>query len=346
MKILGREISNKKKPFIIAEISANHNNSTTRTFKLIKEAKKVGADAIKLQTYDADSMTLNSNNKYFKITDKKSLCYKKNLYNLYKKAALPYSWYKDIFKEAKKNNIICFSTPFDEKAVDFLDSFNVPAYKIASFENNHTPLLVKVIKKNKPVIISLGATTKKEINFLYTFLKKKKFNNFALLQCTSSYPAKIQDSNIKTIFDLRRNYKVEIGLSDHTPGIGAAIAAISYGATIIEKHFTLDKNAGGFDDIFSMDPDEFKLLVDETKNAWLSLGKVCYSLSKDEKRHKMFKRSIFVSRDIKKNEIFTKDNIKVVRPSNGLSPSYYNDVLGKKSKISLKFGTPLKKKHY
>ena len=176
MKILGREISIKKKPFIIAEISANHNNSIARTFKLIKEAKKVGADAIKLQTYEADSMTLNSNNKYFKITDKKSLWYKKSLYNLYKKAALPYSWYKDIFKEAKKNNIICFSTPFDEKAVDYLGSFNVPAFKIASFENNHIPLLEKVIKTKKPMIISLGATTKKEINFLYSFLKKKNFN--------------------------------------------------------------------------------------------------------------------------------------------------------------------------
>jgi pseudaminic acid synthase len=346
MKIQGRKISKKNPPFIIAEISANHNNSITRTFKLIKEAKKVGAHAIKLQTYDADSMTLNSNNKYFKITDKKSLWHKKNLYDLYKKAALPYSWYKDIFKEAKKNNIICFSTPFDEKAVDYLNSFDVPAYKVASFENNHIPLLEKVIKKKKPIIISLGATTKKEINIIYNFLLKKKFYNFALLQCTSSYPAKIEDSNIKTILDLRKNYKVEIGLSDHTPGIGAAVAAISYGATIIEKHFTLDKNAGGFDDIFSMDPNEFKSLVIETNNAWLSLGKVSYSLSKDEQRHKMFKRSIFVSKDIKKNEIFTKDNLKIVRPSNGLDPIYYKNVLGKKSKSSLKFGTPLKKKHF
>lgn len=346
MKIQGREISKKKQPFIIAEISANHNNSITRTLKLIKEAKKVGAHAVKLQTYDADSMTLNCNNNHFKIRDKKSLWNKKNLYNLYKKAALPYSWYKDIFKEAKKNNIICFSTPFDEKAVDYLESFNVPAYKIASFENNHIPLLEKVIKKKKPVIISLGATTKQEINYLYNFLTKKNFYKFAFLQCTSSYPAKIQDSNIKTILDLRKTYKIEIGLSDHTPGIGAAVAAVSYGATLIEKHFTLDKNAGGFDDIFSMDPDEFRLLVKETNNAWLSLGKISYNLSKDEKRHKMFKRSIFVSRDIKKNEVFTKKNIKIVRPSIGLDPVYYKDVLGKKSKISLKFGTPLKKKHY
>ena len=346
MKIFGREITTKKQPFIIAEISANHNNSMTRTLKIIREAKKVGAYAIKLQTYDANSMTLNSNNKFFLIKDKKSLWYKKNLYDLYKKAALPYSWYKEIFAEAKKNNIICFSTPFDENSVDYLDSFNVPAYKIASFENNHTPLLEKVIKKKKPLIISLGATTKKEINHLYNFLIKKKFYNFAFLQCSSAYPARIEDSNIKTIIDLKKKYKVEIGLSDHTPGIGAAVAAISYGASIIEKHFTLDKNAGGFDDIFSMDPNEFRLLVSETKNAWLSLGKISYSLSKDEKRHKMFKRSIFVSKDIKKNENFTKDNLKIVRPSYGLDPIYFKTVIGKKCKQNLKFGTPLQKKHY
>ena len=346
MKIRGRQINTKNQPFIIAEISANHNNSIKRTFKLIKEAKKVGAHAIKLQTYDADSMTLNSPKKFFLIKDKKSIWYKKNLYDLYKKASLPYNWYKDIFKEAKKNNIICFSTPFDEKAVDYLDSFKVPAYKIASFENNHIPLIEKVIKKKKPLIISLGATTKKEINHLYNFLVNKNYYNFAFLQCTSSYPAKVKDSNIRTILDLKKKYKVEIGLSDHTPGIGAAVAAVSYGATIIEKHFTLDKSAGGLDDVFSMDPDEFKLLVDETKNAWLSLGKVSYSLSKDEKRHKMFKRSIFVAKDIKKNEIFTKENLKIVRPSYGLDPIYYKKVIGRKSKRNLKFGMPLSKKHY
>ena len=346
MKILRRKITLKKPPFIIAEISANHNNSMARTLKIIKEAKKVGANAIKLQTYDANSMTLNSNNKYFMIKDKKSLWYKKNLFELYKQAALPYNWYKEIFSEAKKNDIMCFSTPFDENAVDFLNNFNVPAYKIASFENNHFPLIKKVIKKKKPIIVSLGATSKKEINYIYNFFIKNKFYNFAFLQCTSSYPAKIEDSNIKTIIDLRKKFKVEIGLSDHTPGIGAAIAAVSYGATIIEKHFTLDKNAGGFDDIFSMDPEDFRLLVNETKNAWLSLGEVSYSLSKDEIRHKMFKRSIFVSKDIKKNEKFSRKNIKIVRPSNGLDPIYFDQILGKKCKQNLKFGTPLKKKHF
>ena len=346
MKILNRKISKNKEPFIIAEISANHNKSIKRTIKLIREAKKVGADAIKLQTYNADSMTLNSKNKYFLIDDKKSLWNKKKLYDLYKEASLPYSWYKDIFEEAKKNNIICFSTPFDENAVDFLQKFNVPAYKIASFENNHLPLLERVISKKKPIIISLGATNKKEIDFLYKFFLKRKFYKFAFLQCTSSYPAKVEDSNIKTILDLRKRYKIEIGLSDHTPGIGAAIASISYGATIIEKHFTLDKNAGGFDDIFSMNPDEFRLLIKETKNAWKSLGKISYDLSLDEKRHKVFKRSIFVSKDIKKNEKFTSQNIKIVRPSFGLSPSLYKEIIGKKSLQNLKFGFPLKKNHY
>jgi pseudaminic acid synthase len=346
MKINGREISSRKQPFIIAEISANHNKSLSRTLKIIREAKKAGAHAVKIQSYNANSITLNCKNKFFLIKDKKSLWNNKNLYSLYKKGSLPYSWYKAIFSEAKKNDLICFSSPFDENAIDYLDKFNVPAYKIASFENNHTPLLEKVIKKKKPLIISLGATTKNEINDLYKFFLKRKFFNFAFLQCTSSYPAKIEDSNIRTIVDLKKKYKIEIGLSDHTEGLAASIAAVSCGATIIEKHFTLDKNAGGLDDSFSMNPDEFRILVEETKNAWLSLGKISYSLSNDEKRHKIFKRSIFISKDIKKNEIFTTQNLKVVRPSNGLAPKFFEKVLGKKSKKNIKFGTPLQKKHY
>lgn len=344
MKINNKKISVNHPPFIIAEISANHNNSLKRTLKLVKEAKKAGADAIKLQTYKAESLTLNSRKSEFVINDKKSLWFKKTLFDLYKKGALPNSYYKEIFKEAKKNDIICFSTPFDEDSVDFLSKFKVPAFKIASFENNHFPLIEKVISKKKPLIISLGATTYNEILYLYKFLKNKKFNNFAFLQCTSSYPARIEECNIKTIVDLRKKFKIEIGLSDHTPGIGAAISAISCGASIIEKHFTLDKKAGGLDDIFSMDPDDFNLLVKEAKNAWLSLGKVYYGLTKSEKRHKIFKRSIYIKKDLKKGELFSEKNLKVIRPSYGLEPKYFKKILGKVAKRNLSYATPLKKK--
>ncbi len=344
MKIQNRKISVNHPPFIIAEISANHNKSIKRTLKLIKEAKKAGADAIKLQTYDAESLTLNSQKPQFIINDKKSLWYKKSLFDLYKKGSLPNSYYKEIFKEAKKNEIICFSTPFDENSVDFLSKFKVPAFKIASFENNHFPLIEKVISKKKPLIISLGATTYNEIIYLHKFLKNKKFNNFAFLQCTSSYPARIEESNIKTIIDLRKRFKIEIGLSDHTPGIGASVSAVSNGASIIEKHFTLDKTAGGLDDAFSMDPDDFNLLVKETKNAWLSLGKTYYGLTESEKRHKVFKRSIYAKKDIKKGEFFSKKNLKIIRPHYGLEPKYFKKILGKVAKRNISYATPLKKK--
>lgn len=344
MKILNKKISINDPPFIIAEISANHNNSIKRTLKLVREAKKVGVDAIKLQTYQPESLTLETYKSQFVINDKKSLWYKKSLYELYKKGSLPRSYYKEIFKEAKKHDIICFSTPFDEESVDFLTKFEVPAFKIASFENNHFPLIEKVVSKKKPIIISLGATTLSEIVYLYKFLINKNFNNFAFLQCTSSYPARIEESNVKTILDLRKKFKIEIGLSDHTPGIAAAISAISYGASIIEKHFTLDKKAGGLDDSFSMDPEEFNLLVKESKNAWLSLGKIHYGLTKSEKRHQVFKRSIYAKKDIKKGEIFSKNNLKVIRPSYGLNPKYYKKLLGKVAKRKIDYATPLTKK--
>ena len=344
MKIKNKKISISYPPFIIAEISANHNNSIKRTLKMVREAKKAGADAIKLQTYTAESMTLNTRKSQFIIKDKKSLWFNRSLFDLYKKGALPTGYYKEIFKEAKRNNIICFSTPFDENSVDFLSKFNVPAFKIASFENNHYPLIEKVISKKKPILISLGATTYKEILNLYKFLRTKRFFNFAFLQCTSSYPARVEESNIKTIYDLRKKFRVEIGLSDHTLGIGTAISAVSFGASIIEKHFTLDKTAGGLDDVFSMDPDDLRLLVKETKNAWLSLGKVYYGLTKSEKRHQIFKRSIYAKKNIKKGEKFSKKNLTIIRPSYGIDPKYFNKIIGKIAKRNISYATPLKKK--
>ncbi len=346
MKINNRKISINSPPFIVAEISANHNNNLNRALKLIDEAKKAGADAVKLQTYTADTITLKTKKREFLISDKESLWKGKYLHDLYKKGSTPWSWHKELFNRAKKNRIICFSSPFDETAVDFLEKFNVPAYKIASFENNHIPLVKKIIKTKKPIIISTGATHLKEIYEIIKVFRRKKFKNFALLKCTSSYPASVKESNIETIVDLRKRFKTEIGLSDHTPGIGAAVASISFGASIIEKHFTLNKKSGGLDDSFSMDANELNNLVIECKRAWQSKGKIFYGVTKSEKKSLIFKRSIYTSKKIKKGELLSKKNIKVIRPNLGLHPKYYEKILGKKVLKDLDRATALKKSHF
>ena len=345
MKIGKRDINIANPPFIIAELSANHNNDIRRALKLIDEAKRAGADAVKIQTYTADSITLNSKNKFFKITDKNSLWYNRYLYDLYKEGSMPWNWHKEIFSYARKKKIICFSSPFDETAVNFLKKLNVPAYKIASFENQHYPMINKIINFKKPSIVSLGATKYNEILSLIRFFKKKKYKNFSLLKCTSSYPAPVNESNLKTILDLRKKFRVEIGLSDHTPGIGVAIAAIANKATIIEKHFTLNKSDGGLDDIFSISPDELNNLVIEGKRAWQSIGKIQYNISKSEKKSLQFKRSIFASKKIKKGEKFSRHNIKVVRPNHGLTPNYYEKILGKTCIKEIDFAHPITKKN-
>jgi len=344
MKIFDYKINLDSPPYIIAELSANHNNDLDRVFKLIDEAKRAGANAVKIQTYTPETLTLNSKNKYFQITDKDSLWKNKYLYDLYKQGSMPWEWHKLIFSYAKKKKIICFSSPFDESAVNFLKSFNVPAYKIASFENQHLPLLKSVIKTNKPIIVSLGATKFIEILELNKFFKKKKYKNYCFLKCTSSYPAPVKESNLKTISDLRKKFNIEIGLSDHTPGIGVAIAAVACGATIIEKHFTLGRDDRGLDDIFSITPDELNTLVVEGKRAWESIGKVTYNISKSEKKSLKFKRSIFASKKISKGEKFTRDNIKIIRPNNGLNPKYYDKIIGKTCVKNISFAHPIRKK--
>ena len=342
MKIGNRQISENKPPFIVAEISANHNNSLKRTLKLIDEAKNAGADAIKIQTYKPDTITLKSKKKDFVISDKRSLWYGKYLYDLYSKGSLPWEWHKAIFDRAKKNKIICFSAPFDESAINFLERLNCPLYKVASFENNHMPLIDKLIGLKKPIIISTDLTNLKDIKFILNNFKKKKFKNFVVLKCTSSYPAPEEDTNLKCIEDLKKRFKITVGLSDHTEGIGVAIASISYGSSLIEKHFTLNKNGGGLDDSFSINPKELKELVIESKRAWKSKGKIYYGISKSEKSSLIFKRSIYISKDIKEKEIFTKENIKVIRPNLGIHPKYYKFILGKKAKKKLFRANPLK----
>ena len=342
MKIGKREISERKPPFIVAEISANHNNSLNRTLKLIDAAKNAGADAIKIQTYKPDTITLKSKKKDFLINNKKSLWFGKYLYELYSKGSLPWEWHKAVFERAKKNKITCFSTPFDETAVNFLEKLKCPLYKIASFENNHVPLIEKLISLKKPIIITTGLTRLNDIKFIIENFKKKKFKNFVLLKCTSSYPAPEEDTNLKCIEDLRKRFKINVGLSDHTEGIGVAIASVMFGSVLIEKHFTLDKKDGGLDDSFSINPKELKELVVETKRAWKSKGKVYYGISKSERASIIFKRSIYISKNIKKNELFTKKNIKVIRPNLGLHPKYFNQILGKKAKKNLFRANPLK----
>ena len=344
MKIGKREISERKPPFIVAEISANHNNSLSRTLKLIDEAKNAGADAIKIQTYKPDTITLKSKKKDFLINNKKSLWFGKYLYELYSKGSLPWEWHKAVFERAKKNKITCFSTPFDETAVNFLEKLKCPLYKVASFENNHVPLIEKLISLKKPIIISTGLTRLNDIKFIIQNFKKRKFQNFVLLKCTSSYPAPEEDTNLKCIEDLRKRFKINVGLSDHTEGIGVAIASVMFGSVLIEKHFTLNKKDGGLDDSFSINPKELRELVVETKRAWKSRGKVYYGISKSERASVIFKRSIYVSRNIKKDELLSKNNIKVVRPNLGLQPKYFNQVLGKKAKKNLFRANPLKLK--
>lgn len=341
-KINNHIIGKKYLPFIIAEMSSNHNQSLDIALKIVRSAAKAGVNAIKLQTYTADTITLNSNRKEFKINSKESLWNGKTLYSLYKKAYTPWSWHKKIFDEAKKNKILCFSSPFDTTAVDFLETLDTPAYKVASSECIDTQLIKRIALTKKPVIISTGMATKKEIFIALDTAKKFGCKQVALLKCTSTYPAPYDDVNLNTIEDMKKEFKCEIGLSDHTLGIGVPLLAISKGATLIEKHFTLSRKIKSTDSAFSSEPHEFANLVKEAANIRKSLGKIKYGPSLSEKKSMIFRRSIYVVKDIKKNEEFNDKNIKSIRPALGLKISQYEKVIGRKAKSNIKKGTPLK----
>jgi pseudaminic acid synthase len=325
-------------PFIIAEMSGNHNQSLDRALKIVDAAADAGASAIKIQTYTADTLTIKG---VFKITEKSSLWYGKDLHDLYDEAHTPWDWHKAIFEHAEKRGIICFSSPFDETAVDLLESLNNPIYKIASFEINHIPLLKYIAKTGKPVIMSTGASSLSEVAEAVNVLKREGCENLTLLKCTSTYPATAENSNLNTIPHLKELFNCEVGLSDHTMGIGVAVAAIAKGANVIEKHFCLDRSEGGVDSAFSLEPAEFKQLVIEAKTAYLALGKINYGITNDEKKVDAGKRSIYISEKINEGEVITTKNIKVIRPGFGLHPRYYTDVLGKKANKNLKIGQPL-----
>ena len=326
------------KPFIIAEMSGNHNQSLQRALELVDAAAAAGAHALKLQTYTADTITMKG---AYTIEDKNSLWNGKELHDLYKTAHTPWEWHQAIFDRAKEKGMEAFSSPFDETAVDFLESLNVPAYKIASFENTHHPLLRKVAATGKPVIVSTGVSTLQDIIESVEVLRKAGCTNIILLICTSTYPATPENTNLITIPDMQDKHKCIIGLSDHTMGTGVSVAAVALGARVIEKHFTLRRDDGGVDSSFSLEPEELKALVVETERAFLALGNVFYGIQPAEEKSVFFKRSIYVSKDINKGETLTKDNLRIIRPANGLAPKYWDDVLGKVAKEYLKAGSPL-----
>ena len=335
-------VGNGLPPFIIAEMSGNHGGSLKRALKIVDSVAKAGAHAVKLQTYTADTITLKSNRREFVINDKKSIWYGRNLYDLYDQAHTPWEWHEEIFKCAKQNNLICFSSPFDETAVDFLEKLKVPAYKIASFEINHIPLIQKVALTGKPLIISTGMASEKEIRVAVKAARDKGAKKIILLKCTSEYPASVKDSNLVTIPHMKKKFDCPIGLSDHSEGIGAPITAIALGACMIEKHVTLDKKDGAVDSKFSIEVSEFQSMVKECNNAWQALGKQIIGPSKSEVKSKKYRRSIYTIKSIKKGELISYKNIKVIRPANGAHPKYFHSLIGKKINKNIGANMPMK----
>lgn len=343
IKIRDINIGPLTKPFIIAEMSGNHNQSLERALEIVEAAAASGAHALKIQTYTAETMTLNLDSNDFKINDETSLWDGQNLFQLYQQAYTPWEWHKPIFDRAKELGMVPFSTPFDETAVDFLEELDVPLYKIASFENTDLPLIKKVAATGKPMIVSTGMATLAELDELVRTAKGAGCKDLVLLKCTSTYPASPENTNILTIPHMKQLFDdVQIGLSDHTMGTGVAIASVALGATVIEKHFTLNRADGGVDSAFSMEPAEMKALVEETERAWLAMGKVTYGPTEKEKASLKFRRSIYVSKDIKAGEKFTKENIKIVRPGYGLEPKFFDHVINKKAQKDFSAGMPIK----
>lgn len=337
--LAGTKIGDGFPPFIIAEMSGNHNQSLERAISIIEAAAKAGVHALKLQTYTPDTMTLNLSQDDFNINHTNSLWKDQSLHQLYQKAYTPWEWHEPIFNHCKKLGIIPFSSPFDETAVDFLESQNVPFYKIASFENTDLPLIRKVAATGKPMIISTGMASIAELDETVKTARNAGAKDIILLKCTSTYPALPDNTNILTIPHMKDLFNCQVGLSDHTMGVGTALASIALGATVIEKHFTISRTDGGVDSEFSMEPNEMKTLVVESKRAWQSLGGIHYGPTKEEIQSLQFRRSLYVTQDMKAGETFTKDNIRIVRPGYGLEPKYYDVILGKQVKKDVKKGT-------
>ena len=341
IKIAEKTISENYPVFIVAELSANHLQDFNLAVTTIKAMKEAGTDAVKLQTYTADTITIDCDNDYFKIKQG-TIWDGKNFYSLYKEAYTPWEWQPKLKEIAEELGLICFSTPFDKTSADFLSEMNVSAYKVASFEITDIPLIEYIASKGKPVIMSTGITTLSDIEEAVQACKRMGNNQIALLKCTSAYPSPLEEVNLKTIPNLKDTFKTVVGLSDHTPGISIPIASIPLGAKIVEKHFILDRKLGGPDASFSLEPEEFKTMVKSIREVEKALGEVSYDLTDKIKKSREFSRSLFAIKDIKAGAFFTEENVKSIRPAFGLPPKYLNDILGKKARIDIKQGTPLK----
>ena len=341
MFIGNREIGRENPPFVIAEMSGNHNQSLERALEIVEAAAKTGAHALKIQTYTPDTMTLDLDEREFHISDPKSLWAGNSLYKLYGEAYTPWEWHKPIFDRARELDIIAFSTPFDDTAVDFLESLNVPCYKSASFENTDLPLIRRVAATGKPLIISTGMATVAELDDTVKAAREAGCKDLILLKCTSTYPATASNTNILSIPHMRELFDCEVGLSDHTMGVGVSVASVALGATVIEKHFTLNRADGGVDSTFSMEPVELTQLVVETERAWQAIGKVSYGATEAEKKSIEFRRSLYVVKDIKAGEVLTNENVRAIRPGLGLPIKYLPQIIGRVAKQDLERGTAL-----
>ncbi len=340
--IAHRTVGRAHAPFVIAEMSGNHNQSLDRALALVDAAADAGAHALKLQTYTADTLTIDAHRGEFIIADPASLWAGRNLYELYRQAHTPWDWHAPIMERARARGMVAFSTPFDETAVDFLETLDVPAYKIASFENIHLPLIRRAAATGKPLIISTGMASIAELDEAVTAARGAGCRDLVLLKCTSTYPATPENTNLLTIPHLRDLFGCEVGLSDHTMGLGVAVAAVALGASVIEKHFTLARADGGVDSAFSLEPDELAALVTETARAHAALGRISYGPTEAERASLVFRRSLYVVADLKAGEVLTPQNVRAIRPGHGLPPKALEIVLGRTVRADVPRGTPLR----
>lgn len=340
-ELMGRRVGLDAAPFVIAEMSGNHNQSLDRALAIVDAAARSGAHALKIQTYTPDSMTLDINEREFRISDPRSLWAGRSLYELYGEAYTPRNWHAPIFARAREHGMVPFSTPFDAEAVDFLESLDVPCYKIASFENTDLPLIRRAAATGKPLIISTGMASLAELDETVRAARGAGCRDLVLLKCTSTYPSTAEHTNLRTIPSLREVFQCEAGLSDHTMGVGVSVASVAFGATVIEKHFTLDRAEGGVDSAFSMEPAEMAQLVADTERAWQALGTLAYGPTEAERRSLQYRRSLYIVTDLRAGDILTSANVRAIRPGLGLPPKYLEVVLGRAVRRDVPRGTAL-----
>lgn len=341
IKLGHRDVGKDYPPFIIAEMSGNHNQSLDNALRIVDAAAEAGAHALKLQTYYAGQMTLELEEGDFYISDPGSLWRGQSLFRLYEQAYTPWEWHRPIFERCRERGLIPFSTPFHPDAVDFLEALDVPFYKIASFENNHLPLIRRAAATGKPLILSTGMASLSDLEEAVAAARGAGCKELILLRCTSQYPASPLDIHLNTIAHMRELFDCEVGLSDHTQGIGVPVAAVALGATVIEKHFTVSRADGGVDAAFSLEPEEMKQLVQETERAWQALGRVHYGLSEKERSSLKFRRSLYISKDVREGDVLNEDNVRIIRPGYGLPPKYMDMILGRTATRTLQAGTPV-----